>query len=38
MTTKTFILNRNEIDNIEVATQSLSDGGIMVTYKKVNKN
>lgn len=38
MTTKTFILNRNEIDDIEVAAQSLSDGGIMVTYKKVNKN
>lgn len=38
MTTKTFILNRNEIDNIEVAAQGLSDGGVMITYKKVNKN
>ncbi len=35
MTTKTFILNRNEIDNIEVASTHLSDGSLMIVYKKV---
>lgn len=34
MTTKTFILNRNEIDDIEVAAVNLSDGSLMISYKK----
>lgn len=34
ITTRTFILNRNEIDNIEVAGTNLSDGSMMITYKK----
>lgn len=35
MTTKTFILNRNEIDDIEVAAVNLSDGSMMINYKKI---
>lgn len=35
MTTKTFILNRNEIDDIEVSAVNMSDGSMMITYKKI---
>lgn len=38
MTTKTFILNRNEIDDIEVSAVNMSDGSMMITYKKSTKN
>lgn len=34
-TTKTFILNRDDIDQVEVMSQNLSDGSIMITYKKL---
>lgn len=34
-TTKTFILNRNDVDKIEVMSRTLSDGSIMVTYKQL---
>ena len=36
MTTKTFILNRNEIDDIEVSAVNMSDGSMMITYKKID--
>ena len=35
MTTKSFELNRNKKDIIEVAAKNLSDGSLMVTYKKL---
>ncbi len=35
MTTKTFVLNRNESDDIEIASAHLSDGSLMITYKKL---
>ena len=35
MTTKSFILNRNEIDDVEVSSTKLSDGSIMITYQKI---
>ena len=34
MTTKTFILNRKDGSDIEVASSNLSDGSLMITYKK----
>lgn len=34
-TTKSFILNRNDIDKVEVMSRTLSDGSIMVTYKRL---
>ena len=34
-TTKTFILNRDDIDQVEVMSKNLSDGSIMITYKKL---
>ncbi len=34
-TTKTFILNRDDVDKIEVMSRTLSDGSIMVTYKQL---
>lgn len=34
-TTKTFILNRDDIDQVEVMSRTLSDGSIMVTYKQL---
>lgn len=34
-TTKTFILNRDDIDKVEVMSRTLSDGSIMVTYKRL---
>ena len=36
MTTKTFILNRRDGKDIEVAAKSLSDGSLMITYKKAS--
>lgn len=36
--TKAFILNRNEIDDIEVLSTTLADGCVMVTYKKLYPN
>lgn len=35
MTTKTFILNRHQEGDVEVAAQNLSDGSLMITYKKL---
>ena len=35
VTTKTFILTRNETDDIEVTAVNLSDGALMVAYKKI---
>lgn len=35
MTTKSFILNRDEVDDVEVAAVNLSDGSLMITYKKL---
>ena len=34
MTTKTFILNRKDGIDVEVASSNLSDGSLMITYKK----
>lgn len=34
-TTKTFILNRDDIDKVEVMSRTLSDSSIMVTYKRI---
>lgn len=34
-TTKTFILNRDDVDKIEVMSRTLSDGSIMITYKQL---
>lgn len=34
ITTRKFVLNRNEIDDIEVAAINLSDGSMMITYQK----
>ena len=34
-TTKTFILNRDDIDHVEVMAKNLSDDSIMITYKKL---
>ncbi len=34
-TTKTFILNRNNNDQVEVMSKNLSDGSIMITYKLI---
>ena len=36
MTTKTFILNRKDDSDIEVASCNLSDGSLMITYKKTS--
>lgn len=36
MTTKTFILNRKDGSDIEVASCNLSDGSLMITYKKTS--
>lgn len=36
-TTKSFILNRDDIDKVEVMSRTLSDGSIMVTYKQLLK-
>ncbi len=38
MTTKTFILNRKDGTDIEVASSNLSDGSLMITYKKASYN
>ncbi len=38
MTTKTFILNRDEIDTVEVLSKVLSDGSVMITYKKTDSH
>lgn len=35
MTTKSFILNRREQDDLEVAARNLSDGSLMISYKKI---
>lgn len=34
-TTKTFVLNRDDVDRVEVMSRTLSDGSIMVTYKQL---
>lgn len=34
-TTKTFVLNRDDVDQVEVMSRTLSDGSIMVTYKQL---
>ena len=34
MTTKSFIVNRNDGNDVEVASKNLSDGSLMITYKK----
>lgn len=34
-TTRTFVLNRGDGDEVEVMSRNLSDGSIMVTYKKL---
>ena len=34
-TTKTFILNRDDVDQVEVMSKNLSDDSIMITYKKL---
>lgn len=36
LTTKTFILNRNEEDQVEVMSKNLSDGSTMITYKLID--
>lgn len=35
MTTKSFILNRKEEGDLEVAAKNLSDGSLMITYKRL---
>lgn len=34
VTTKTFALNRDDIDNVEVLSRTLPDDSIMITYRK----
>lgn len=36
MTTKSFILNRNDQINLDVATKNLSDGSLMISYQKTD--
>lgn len=38
LTTKTFILNRDDKDTVEVLSKTLSDGSIMITYKQTKYN
>lgn len=38
LTTKTFILNRDGIDTVEVLSKALSDGSVMITYKQTAQN
>ena len=35
ITTKTFVLNRNNKDDIQISSCNLSDGSRMITYKKL---
>lgn len=35
VTTKTFALNRNDTDNVEVLSKTLPDDSIMITYRKL---
>ena len=38
MTTKTFILNRNDTIDLEISSKNLSDGSMMIAYKIVSRN
>ena len=35
MTTKSFILNRSDKVDLDVVTQNLSDGSLMICYQKI---